>query len=207
VWQIPVDHFDPRAAQREALQRYQLGAKRPLVEILVEGSSFSRGHLKARLLAEGLKQRRCEMCGQGELWCGRRMSLILDHVNGVRSDNRLENLRIVCPNCAATLDTHCGRNVTLVRACETCGDTFKASRPVQRWCSPRCAQLGDAGRRGHLKLRRAERPPYEQLVAEVRQLGWSAVGRRYGVSDNAIRKWVRAYERERSSADVDRRAA
>jgi hypothetical protein len=37
------------------------------------------------------------------------MSLIIDHINGVGDDNRLENLQIVCPNCAATLDTHCGR--------------------------------------------------------------------------------------------------
>ena len=47
--------------------------------------------------------------------------------------------------------------------------------------------------------RRVERPPYEQLVAEVAAEGWSAVGRRYGVSDNAVRKWVRAYERERAA--------
>ena len=41
-----------------------------------------------------------------------------------------------------------------------------------------------------------ERPPYEQLLAEIAATSWSAVGRKYGVSDNAIRKWVRAYERE-----------
>lgn len=40
-----------------------------------------------------------------------------------------------------------------------------------------------------------ERPPYEQLRAEVEALGWSGVGRKYGVSDNAVRKWMRAYER------------
>ena len=44
-----------------------------------------------------------------------------------------------------------------------------------------------------------ERPPYEQLVAEVAATSWSAVGRRYGVSDNAVRKWVRMYERERAA--------
>jgi transposase-like protein len=41
-----------------------------------------------------------------------------------------------------------------------------------------------------------ERPPYARLKREVAAMGWSAVGRRYGVSDNAVRKWVRAYERE-----------
>jgi transposase-like protein len=45
-----------------------------------------------------------------------------------------------------------------------------------------------------------EQPPYERLVAEVAAEGWSAVGRRYGVSDNAVRKWVRGYERERAAS-------
>lgn len=202
VWCIPVDHFDPAAARREALRRYRMRTAVPLDQILVEGSTYSRSSLKARLFAEGLKDRRCEMCGQGELWRGRRMSLILDHVNGTRDDNRLENLRIVCPNCAATLDTHCGRNLALIRSCETCGTTFRAGHRAQRWCSPRCAQLGDAGRRGHLKLRRVERPPYEQLLAEIRELGWSAVGRRYGVTDNAVRKWVQAYHEQQAEADA-----
>jgi transposase-like protein len=45
-------------------------------------------------------------------------------------------------------------------------------------------------------LRRSERPPYEQLRAELAASSFLAVGRKYGVSDNAIRKWLRAYERE-----------
>ena len=126
------------------------------------------------------------------------MALILDHVNGVADDNRLENLRIVCPNCAATLDTHCGRkNRCPSRTeCLHCGAAF-APRPRQRYCSRSAARWDAAGipRPG---ARRVERPPYEQLVAEVAATGWSAVGRKYGVSDNAVRKWVRAYERERA---------
>jgi transposase-like protein len=128
------------------------------------------------------------------------MGLILDHVNGVRDDNRLENLRIVCPNCAATLDTHCGRKNRreIEQVCARCSATFRPNRAGQRFCSAAC------GRRYPRKsgtpnrnLRRVERPPYEQLLREVADAGWSAVGRRYGVSDNAIRKWVRQYERER----------
>lgn len=76
--------------------------------VLCEHSTCNRLHLKRRLYKEGLKQRRCELCGQNEVWRGRAMALILDHVNGVHDDNRLQNLRIVCPNCNATLDTHCG---------------------------------------------------------------------------------------------------
>ena len=53
--------------------------------------------------------------------------------------------------------------------------------------------------RSQTALRRVERPPYEQLVREIAETSYVAVGRKYGVSDNAIRKWVRQYERERAA--------
>ena len=205
VWNIPVDHFDPRASQRIALGRGRTPA-RPLDELLVENSHQSRGNLKRRLYQAGLKRRRCELCGQGEEWQGRRMALILDHVNGVSTDNRLENLRIVCPNCAATLDTHCGRNMKLVRPCAACGALFRSDNDGQRHCSQSCGQRSAAARSAQLARRRVERPPYEQLVAEVAATNWSAVGRKYGVSDNAVRKWVRAYELERAVSGGEARA-
>jgi hypothetical protein len=195
VWCIPVEHFDPFAGQRAALGRGRL-PPRPLEELLTEHSHCSRGNLKRRLYEAGLKPRRCELCGQGEGWRGGRMALILDHVNGVSDDNRLENLRIVCPNCAATLDTHCGRNVLNILACAGCGRMFR-SRDGTRHCSQACAQRSPAARAARRRRRRVERPPYAQLLAEVEATSWSAVGRKYGVSDNAVRKWVRAYEAER----------
>jgi hypothetical protein len=200
VWQIPVDHFDPHAASRDALLRNQRAAT-PLAEVLVEGSTFSRVQLKKRLYAVGLKRPVCEMCGQGELWHGRRLSLILDHVNGVSDDHRLENLRILCPNCAATLDTHCGRNVNHTRECATCGAEFRPAGSKQRHCSHRCGARSAASRIAQEERRHVERPAYEDLVADVAAVGWSAVGRMYGVSDNAIRKWVRAYEIDRDGAE------
>lgn len=77
-------------------------------QVLVLNSAYvSTNHLKKRLYKENLKSRICELCGQTENWQNKKMSLILDHINGNRCDNRLENLRIVCPNCNATLSTHC----------------------------------------------------------------------------------------------------
>jgi hypothetical protein len=122
----------------------------------------------------------------------------------VRDDHRLENLRIVCPNCAATLDTHCGRKNRrdTERVCARCGASFRRNRPQQCYCSQACGTRAPRGRgTPNLTLRRVERPPYEQLLLEIAGSGWSAVGRSYGVSDNAIRKWVRQYEREATASD------
>ncbi len=142
------------------------------------------------------------MCGQDENWNGGTMSMILDHINGVRDDHRIENLRIVCPNCAATLPTHCGRKNRIRRTrrrCRRCRRSFVPSSASQRYCSRECGVRWDrSGFRGRPKpaLRKAERPPYEKLLAEIEATSYLAVGRKYGVSDNAVRKWVRFYERE-----------
>jgi hypothetical protein len=199
-WRIPTDHLVGSGGGAPPPRREPT----PLAEVLVAGSTYSRVSLKRRLFAEGLKQRLCEICGQGEVWRGRRMALILDHVNGVHDDNRFENLRILCPNCAATLDTHCGRKnrqPQVERQCAHCGRRFWPKYQKHRYCSRACGVLWD--RRTRLTgvpqphRRKVERPPYEQLLREIERSSYLAVGRRYGVSDNAIRKWVRQYERER----------
>jgi hypothetical protein len=197
-WGIATDHFDPGASRRRTFLAQR--PARPLEEVMVEGSTYSRAHLKRRLFGDGLKQRRCEMCGQGEEWNGARIALILDHINGVPNDNRLENLRIVCPNCAATLATHCGRNKPLRApiACLWCGETFYRKAASQRYCSRVCGIHSPGPRDPQPERRKVERPSYEQLRADLEASNFSAVGRKYGVSDNAVRKWLRWYERERT---------
>ncbi|HYI17597.1 MAG TPA: hypothetical protein VD836_02760 [Solirubrobacteraceae bacterium] len=118
------------------------------------------------------------------------------HLN--RPDNRLENLQIVCPNCAATLETHCGRNARLSRECAVCRRSFLPTDRRQRHCSRSCSGRTEANRARAVDKRTAERPPYDQLIREIAETSWSAVGRKYGVSDNAVRKWVRWYEAESS---------
>jgi HNH endonuclease len=192
---IPIDHFWPKWTTHPAVPRTAM----PLGEILVEHSRYHRGDLKRRLYDRGLKERRCEMCGQTEQWHGRQMALILDHINGVADDNRLENLRIVCPNCAATLDTHCGRknrSERTPRACLHCGCEFTPRYGRQRYCSRECGVHSKGPCDPRPKTRKVDRPSYDQLKADLESMSVLAVGRKYGVSDNAVRKWLRWYERQ-----------
>jgi len=145
--------------------------KIPLSKILISGSTYCTSTLKKRLYREGIKKRICELCGQDEWWNGKKMSLILDHINGNNTDNRLENLRIVCPNCDATLPTFSGRN-------------------VKRNKKKKITHLEQS-----IIQRKVKRPAYEQLQNEIKELGFTGTGKKYGVSDNAIRKWIKFYEK------------
>ena len=82
----------------------------PIEDLLVVGRvATNRSHLKRRLIMSGLKQDRCERCGIDE-WQGERLPPQLHHVNGDRHDNRLANLRLLCPNCHALTENWAGRN-------------------------------------------------------------------------------------------------
>ena len=80
-------------------------------DIFTENSGSDRRVIKNRLYNDGIKEIKCEFCGQDENWYGSKISLILDHKNGINNDNRIDNLRILCPNCNATLDTNGGKNI------------------------------------------------------------------------------------------------
>lgn len=83
---------------------------RPLEELLVaERPQTSRSHLKQRLIDAGIKENRCEACGITD-WLGEPLNMALHHINGIGKDNRLENLRILCPNCHAQTPNYGGRN-------------------------------------------------------------------------------------------------
>jgi len=152
----------------------------PLEEILVENSTYNcTSSLKSRLLKEGLLEDKCAICGQENSWNGKPLSLQLDHKNGNHTDNRIENLHILCPNCHSQTDTYAGKANKREYFCSECGDKItKHSK------SGRCLKCVAKSRR------KVARPSKEVLLRLTEEFGFCEVGRRYGVTDNAIRRWL-----------------
>ena len=90
--------------------RFPPRPKRSLDEILSFGSEYATHWLRKRLFAAELKLPRCEECGWARMSDDGRLPLELDHINGDSRDNRLENLRVLCPNCHSLKPTHRGCN-------------------------------------------------------------------------------------------------
>jgi hypothetical protein len=81
-----------------------------LNKILIKNSHFQSFKLKKRLFLAGIKTPRCEECGWAQKSPDGRIPLEIDHVNGDSRDNRLDNLKILCPNCHSLRPTHRGKN-------------------------------------------------------------------------------------------------
>lgn len=97
-----------KGVKREA---YENESQRIPLEDILKGlyPFYSRKHLKTRLLIEGIKKNECEECGLTE-WRGKEIVCQLDHIDGNASNHKLENLKILCPNCHSQTETHSGKN-------------------------------------------------------------------------------------------------
>jgi len=105
---LDISHFTGQSHLKGKTHNW--AKKRPLNEILVEHSDYlNTDKLKKRLIAEGLLENRCYECGLTE-WRKKPLPLELEHKNGNRFDNRIDNLTILCPNCHSQTPTHRGKN-------------------------------------------------------------------------------------------------
>lgn len=183
--------------------------RKQLSEILVENSSASSNHLRARLLRENIFEHKCYRCDRTH-WEGEPIPLELEHKNGINTDNRLDNLTLLCPNCHALTPTYRGRNIGQAGLVESgrhdrlklcCSQERTGSSPVSRTeeesiqnfcvdCSneisrgaTRCITCYDSNRQTKIDW-----PPVEVILDMLSTMSYVSVGRELGVSDNAIRK-------------------
>lgn len=98
---------------------------KPVEYYLYNGGTYRNDIVKRKLISSGLVENKCSVCGCLPFWNGKILVLILDHKNGKKRDYRLENLRLVCPNCNSQLDTFGSRNIIKQRLlpCGVIGST------------------------------------------------------------------------------------
>lgn len=112
-------HFTGKSwSKGKKLGTNYFGTAKPLEEILVENSTYQSSKLTKRLFDTGLKDRKCEMCGR-TIWLNHLIPLELHHINGIHTDNRFENLQVLCPNCHALTDNYRGKNIGMSAQKET----------------------------------------------------------------------------------------
>ena len=172
--------------------------KRTPENIFIENSTATQATLRRWYKKGNYSEYKCSICGQEPFWNGKELTLTLDHINGDNKDDRLTNLRWVCPNCDRQLDTFCSKNINYdkrknkksISYCENCG---KQISDGSRLCI-KCYGLSQ---------RQAERPSPEKLTKLlIKHNGnFSLVGRLFNVTDNTIRKWCKSYNLPFHSAD------
>lgn len=177
----------------------------PLSDILVAESTYTNmTSLRSRLKKELGWEHKCVMCNNTE-WNKQPIPLQIDHINGNHFDNRIENLRFLCPNCHAQTDTYCGKNTQVCKDNKLKNEDRKNTPSVKEIkqknicvdCSKEVksnsTRCKDCDEKQRINRRKVVRPSYEQLKLELQQMSMVKVGKKYGVSDNCIRKWVRQY--------------
>ena len=166
------------------VKSHEIGKELPLEEILVENKSYNSSRLKTRLIRSGLKEDKCELCGCKNEWNGKPLILQLDHINGNHYDNRLENLRILCPNCHSQTETFSNKRDRRHNYCVDCGKEISLT-------STRCGSCASKHKATH-KVKLEDRPSKEELFNLITSKTFVSIGEMYGVTDNTIRKWCKS---------------
>lgn len=227
--------------------------KYKLEEVLTENSPVTRRVLISYLAKYNVLDYKCAICGNIGEWNGVSLTLQIDHINGIRNDNRKENLRWLCPNCHSQTDTYCGKNKTnkeivnfteeeAIEALKSTTNVNQATKFIgcsqggANWIrinniknkyniiqlddktlkedeyikitpvkSSKIAYCKKCGRPLSVKdaeycqtcihefQRKCEWPSREELKKLIRSTPFLQIGKKYNVSDNAVRKWCLNY--------------
>jgi len=178
---IDISHFTYRGRKNPN--------KKSLESVLTENCNYSRTCLKARIIKGNLLPYICQICGSTPIWNNRKLVLILGHINGVSTDNRLVNLRFVCPNCNSQLDTHCGKHKNKARYTRPeryCTNCKKKILPTSKLCK-KCLGLSRKGK--NLKFKIVDKEKLEELISLY---PYVKIASMFGVSNTTITKRARS---------------
>ena len=148
---------------------------------LTKNSSINRGALKRRLISENKLKEVCAICSLASLWNGQKLVLVIDHINGTPDDNRLENLRLICPNCNSQTDTFAGRNKKKNKAINKCSKCNKNKFTHNQFCQ-KCKVTTMNGSAKH------NISSNDQLSAMVWKEPSTHIAKRLGISSCALKK-------------------
>lgn len=184
---IDDSHIKKSGSQIVFAQRFN---RIPNEDVFVEHSTYQNGQaIKQRLLKMG-RLNQCSICGLSDEWNGQKLSLQLDHINGIRNDNRLENLRIICPNCHSQTHNFAGKKNAKASSVKLRGKTQHNGKTV----SVRQKHYFDSitGQPRYYN-RKTERPSKEVLENMLWKMPTTKIATIYGVSDKAVEKWCKTY--------------
>lgn len=180
---LDISHFLGRGHLKGKTHNW--APNRELDDVLVENSTYVCTYsLKNRLINEQLLQEICSICGLTE-WCNTKLSLQLDHINGKRTDNRIENLRLLCPNCHSQTDTFAGRNsknrqvkskVAITKQVKTvCPKAVKPTKAVEE-------------KQVYVRKTKIDWPDKNTLQQKLWEKPTVKIAEELGVSDKAVEK-------------------
>lgn len=201
-YNLDISHFKGQGWSKN--RKVTCKPSQSLEELLVENSPTNDTYrLKNRLMEAGLLKEICAGCGIGPVWNNKPLKLQMDHKNGVRSDNRLENLRLLCANCHSQTDTFCAKNKTrkqksvaervkvanppIFRNCLYCTSEFKVTdRKDKKFCSSNCSNQYNKVNLSKVP----NRPKNQELLELIAKNGMTRTGKMFGVSHTTVRRWV-----------------
>lgn len=178
--------------------------KRTFENTFCENSTVDQKTLKKKYKEGDYTEYKCSICGQEPFWNGQELILILDHINGINNDDRIDNLRWVCPNCNYQLDTTNGKNIKRLRDLGILGQVKKyyckdCGKEVSGSTTERCAECAAKARIIPIEELPVTR---EELKILIRTIPFTAIGKQFNMSDNMVRKWCDKFGLPRRATDI-----